>query len=303
LRSDRVPVLFRLLVDNNIHSVPVLNNKGGYYGFVDMMDIVTYVGELIKTWSDFSPVKLSSLFAEKSRLSNSTVGDIMDFPVKKLTPFHPHFAGTSLFSAWESLAKEGVHRIPIIRTTEDTSTIDIDDIITHSMMIDFLWQNIEKITTAADMKVSIMNKPRWLLGTIRDTKKAIAAFKKMGSYEFSGLAIIDINGKLVGNMSVRDIKGLGWDGQSWYRLWDTCISYKKKILSEYPNTPSRLLCVTNQDNLYTVVEKMATEHVHRIYVVDSLESMKPIRVITQTDVLKQLLDNLERIHPVRTAST
>jgi len=291
------------LVKNNIHSVPVLNNKGGYYGFVDMMDIVLYTATLIKTWSEVTPVRLSTLFAKESRLSHARVADIMDHPVRKLTPFHPHLVGTSLFSAWESLAKEGVHIIPIINPSDDTSIISIDDVITHSMMIDFLWQNIEKIGTAAEMKVGGMTKPQWALGTIRDTKKAISAFKKMGNYSFTGLAIVNGHGKLVGNISARDVKGLGWDGISWFRLWDTCVEFKRKIHSAFPSSPSRVLHVTNNDTLFTVVEKMATEHVHRIYVVDSSESMKPLRVITQTDVLKQLLDNLEGIHPVHTAST
>lgn len=41
---------------------------------------------------------------------------------------------------------------------------NINDIITHSMMIDFLWQNIEKITTVQDMKVLVQ--PWGVLGLL-----------------------------------------------------------------------------------------------------------------------------------------
>jgi predicted transcriptional regulator len=51
--------------------------------------------------------------------------------------------------------------------------------------------------------------------------------------------------------------------------------------------PAHLVHVHPDDSLYTVVEKMATEHIHRVYVVS--HERKPIRVIVQTDILREII--------------
>jgi len=46
------------------------------------------------------------------------------------------------------------------------------------------------------------------------------------------------------------------------------------------------------DTLYTVIELMAVKHVHHIFVVDSYEKMKPVRVISQADVMREVLGRI-----------
>jgi CBS domain-containing protein len=47
------------------------------------------------------------------------------------------------------------------------------------------------------------------------------------------------------------------------------------------------LYVTDEDTLHDVVSKMALNHIHRVYVVSN--DMVPQRVISQTDILKEIL--------------
>jgi len=49
-----------------------------------------------------------------------------------------------------------------------------------------------------------------------------------------------------------------------------------------------IITCSSTDTLETVVEKVSSNHVHRIYVVD--ESGKPLRVITLTDILRLLIE-------------
>jgi len=287
-RDDSIQTLFTLLTTNNIFSCPVLNKKGKYYGFVDMKDIVVFAKNLFPTKPDVK----RHLLQKESRFSSTPVSEIMTYPVKKQTPYHPHRVGTSLFSAWELLAKEGLHRIPVITHDEE-----ITDIITQSMLIDFLWQNIETITTAADMKVSKMEKPIMDFKTILESERAVEAFHEMGNNNLSGLGVVDTHGKLVDVIALRDLKLCSWEIDHFENLWDTVGVYKSNLKKLLPtHTPPKLSVVVESDTLFTVVEKMATEHIHRVFVVDTMKSMKPIRVITQTDVLHQLL-KLEPIFP------
>jgi len=64
--------------------------------------------------------------------------------------------------------------------------------------------------------------------------------------------------------------------------------YKKQEKSDHgKKVPSELIYVTPDDTFYAVVEKMANLHIHRVYVVD--KTHRPIRVITQADVLREVL--------------
>jgi len=291
-KNQTVPILFRTLIQNNVLSLPVTNNKGKYYGSVDMLDIVTLVCKLFENWKDFTMKDLETLFQQESRFSKTLVSDIMSYPVKKETPFHPVHTGLSLFTVWELLAKEEVHRVPVISRGDGT----VQDIITQSMMIDFLWQNINQIGTAASTKVSQFDKSTTPVHTIHQSSKAIEAFREMVNGGVSGLAVIDTQGKLVDNISMRDLRGLGWEPSSFWRLWYTVSDFKLRLKEETTFIPEKPVVVTPDNTLNDVVEHMATKHIHRVFVVDDTKSMKPTRVITQTDVLRQLL-KLEPIYP------
>jgi len=65
------------------------------------------------------------------------------------------------------------------------------------------------------------------------------------------------------------------------------VNTKKRERSDHDAKIPDLTYVTNQDSLYTVVEKMATLHIHRVYVVDG--DKKPIRVVTQNDIMREIL--------------
>jgi len=292
-RNTPVSDLFLLLIRNNILSVPVLNKRGKYYGFVDCMDIVVFASNLFANWQDFNMKDFDALLAKESRFCSATVKDIMLYPVKKETPFHPVHVGTSLFTVWELLAKEGLHRVPILN-----AKAEIQDIITQSMMIDFLWQNIETITTAKNLTVGSLDPSLAPLAIINQNEKAIVAFRQMIHNDYSGLAVVDGTGKLVDNISIRDLRGFGYDANSFWRLWNPISELKSRAKVEFPNvTPEGPIFVLKTDTLETVINKLAVHRIHRLFVVDDPKSMKPIRVITQTDVLKQLL-KLEPIYPV-----
>jgi CBS-domain-containing membrane protein len=292
-RGDTVAHLFEVLIANNILSCPVVNLEGKYYGFVDMRDIVVHAASM---FPEHSKDRLVKLLQKESQFSRTLVKDIMVYPVRKLTPFHPHRVGTSLFSALELLGKEGLHRIPVVNSDNE-----IQDIVTQSMMIDFVWQNIETITTVADLQVSQLDPPTRDLLTISSTAKAIEAFREMSNMEVTGLGVLAESGRLVDVISLRDLKLVNaWNETSFSYFWDTVSSYKSQLRTNFPNDfpPANPQVVLPTDTLYTVIEKMAIEHIHRVFVVDSLETMRPIRTITQTDVLRQLL-KLEPIHPAQ----
>jgi len=284
-RGDALPTAFKLLVDNNVLAVPVMTQKGEYHGMVGIADIVRFVTEMFQDIATTSMVDIERLFKSDTKFNNTVVADIMQWPLQKANPFHPITKGYSLFSAWEVLALSNARRVPVIDPEGH-----VVDIVTQSMLIDFLWQNIEKIGALAERKVQDIISLNTTVNKVDKSTKAIVAFRTMISHNVDHVAVVDSNGMLVDNLSLRDLRGIRPDVQVFYRLWNSVTEFKRKEREEFSEkTPAGVLHVLPTDTLYTVVELMAVRHVHHIFVVDSKEKMTPVRVITQTDIMREVL--------------
>jgi CBS domain-containing protein len=281
--SEELSTVFKKLVDNNVLSLPVLNQRGKYYGMVEMFDLVEYVTTLFADLTTTRLIDLEKMLVSEKKFLRATVKDVIRSPFTKNKTYKPLQKGFSLYSAWEMLSLTSLNRIAILNESEQ-----VIDIITGSMLIDFLWQNIEKIGDVAQRTVANFTiEPTEVLATINRNTKAIIAFREMVRLEKSGLGVVDDNGKLVDNISPRDLKGIHTEANVFWRLWSTISEYKKRERSDHDAKIPDLTYVTNQDSLYTVVEKMATLHIHRVYVVDG--DKKPIRVVTQNDIMREIL--------------
>jgi CBS domain-containing protein len=273
-------------VENNVLALPVLTQKGEYYGLVEIFDIVRFVTEMFSDISNTSMVDLERLFASDTKFSNTLVSEVMQWPLKKNNPFHPVTKGYSLFSAWEILALSEAKRVPVIDVNSQ-----IADIVTQSMMVDFLWQNLEMIGKLADKKIQDIQLLRnHVVTQVDENSKAIVAFREMVNRQEDHVAVVNKSGQLVDNLSLRDLRGIRPDVKVFYRLWSTVAEFKARVREEFPEkTPSGLMFVLQTDTLFQVVEIMAVKHVHHVFVVENATNLKPVRVITQTDILREIV--------------
>jgi len=285
-RSDSLPRVFQKMVENTVLSLPVLTKPGKYCGLVDMLDIVRFVTELFQDFTNASMVTLETMFTTDARFSNAIVAEILKSPRQKPASFHTVPKGYSLFSAWEILALSGAHRVPVVDPFGQ-----VVDLITQSMLIDFLWQNVEKIGRLAEKQIKDMTTPRSnVVLQCQYSSRAIVGFREMVQKGIGYLAIVDDNGRLIDNLSLRDLRGIRPDVKVFYRLWSSVAEFKEKVREEFAaQTPLSLLYAVESHTLYQVLEMMAVEHVHQVFVVDNTFSMKPIYAITQTDVLREVL--------------
>jgi CBS domain-containing protein len=282
--TEKLPGVFKKMVDANVTSLPVINQKGKYSGVVEILDLVEFVTRLFSDLGSTQFVDMEKVLVSENKFTQATVSNLTK-PAKKHKLHRQIDKGYSLFAAWELLALGGVYRVPILDENGK-----ICDLITQSMLIDFLWQNIEKIGALANEKIQDMKSQTEMLSFVPSTSKAIFAFREMVKTETRGLAVLDDSGKLVDNISLKDLRGIHTDATVFWRLWSTVSEFKNKVKEEFPDkTPMELVYALPTDTLYSVVEKMAKMHIHRIYVVENAESLKPHRVITQTDILREVL--------------
>jgi len=289
-RTDNLADVWKGLVQHNFLSVPVLQKtKNKYYGFLDVYDIVKFVidffGEKVETLKDSEDwFKLASSSEE---FSKKTVNDVMRYPLTKRNPFFPIKSGFSLFSAIEAMAREhGLHRIPVIDTDRKLITV-----VTQSQIVDILIRNMDILGEKKDKPVSFTECYFEDVISVHEESVAVEAFRLMVEKNVSGLAVINKEGKLVGNISLKDLKAMSTDLRLFWRLYQTVHNFLQKVRQENNeksgDRPRTIVTVKPNDTLETVIKRLKEHKIHRVYIVD--DNKKPIGIISLKDVLKEII--------------
>ena len=120
---------------------------------------------------------------------------------------------------------------------------------------------------------------------IADTAKASMAFELMDAKRMSGIAVVNEDGKLVGNVSAKDIKRAVLDPTNIHL---DVLSYLAIIRQAEANDTRHPFChVSSNASVGHVVNMMAKTGFHRVYVIDT--DSKPIGVISFSDIIKHVI--------------
>jgi len=288
-RDDLIVDVWKGLVRHNFLSVPVLQKRGDkYYGFVDLMDICNYAVEHFGRYTLENSEDYWKLVKEDELFQKKLVRDIMVYPISRRNPFHPVNKGYSLFHAIEILARErGLHRVPVI--DENRKLINI---ITQSQLVQFLHEHLNMIGEKKNKTIEMVPDALKSVFHVHEDQLAIEAFKMMTEHALSGVAIVDSDGKLVGNISLVDLKAISPDGRMFHRLYQTAKNFILKIRKEYAEKdgrPRSVVFVKPTDTLETAIRVLAEHKIHRVYVVD--DEHKPIGIISLKDILLQVVSD------------
>mmetsp|Transcript_34021 Transcript_34021/g.46564 ORF Transcript_34021/g.46564 Transcript_34021/m.46564 type:complete len:337 (-) Transcript_34021:89-1099(-) len=288
--EDSVRTAFERLVKNNILSAPV---RAGihqphlhlYYGFIEMLNLLDFVVKKldvgdrasVMTVSDVQD-KLSSL---QDTLDNTPVGELLQASKSSAISF-PLNEEFSLYTVTEILAFSGSHRLPILNDHKK-----VVNVITQTMIL----RHIN--TQISFLPPSIMKKPirefvSLGVDTIEEDARAIKACQLMSEKNLVSLAIVNLSGVLVDVFTVKDLRGIGLDGQQIWRLFMPILVYKRKQTEFFPNlVPSALICAKMDDTFESILQKFVSNRIHRIFVVDDED--KPIHQISLSCILKVVL--------------
>lgn len=204
-RTDKVSDVWKALVNHNFLSVPVLQKTGSkYYGFLDLFDIVHFVVEKFGQQKLQNTEDFWALVAQEEDFQAKLVKDVMQYPVSRRNPFHPIEQSFSLLSAIELLAKvRGLHRVPVCDPERK-----LVGLVTQSQVVDFLKKNMGRIGPKVNKKVmEIVQSFKPI--TVKEADTALDAFKLMNTEGVSGVAVVNEENKIVGTLSIRDLKVLG----------------------------------------------------------------------------------------------
>jgi len=243
-RKDKIVDVWKGLIRHNFLSVPVLQAKGSkYYGFLDLADIVKYV---VDTFGKDMVTQMSENyweFVEKQEFfREKTVNDLMVYPLSRRNPFHPVTRGYSLFSAIELLARErGLHRVPVI--DENRKLVHL---VTQSQVVLYLHQNIHALGEVKNKPAGLVQNFDVQVLAVREDSFIMEAFDLMLSRNVTGLAVVNVEGRLVGNLSLRDLKAVQNDARMFWRLTETVKKFHRQV-EERPNGLATSFCRECQD--------------------------------------------------------
>jgi CBS domain-containing protein len=289
-RTDKVKDVFKGLVNQGFLSVPVLQKtKNRWYGFIDLGDIVDFYVQSFGDILGKEGVEFWEKIAEREGFLDKTVDEIMESPRTRDNPFHPVRVGYSLFSAVEALAREPrLHRVPVIDAERNMKSV-----LSQSQVVEFVHENINLIGNLKDKKVGTMKNVYKDVKSIDEKTPAIKGFQLMQETGFGGIAVLDENGRVVDNLSLRDLKVIRFENQLIHRLFYPVKDFLRILEEERnmggvpDNRPLIRKIVRENDTLEHVIKILVTYKVHRVYLVN--DDDKPLGVVSLKDVLLELI--------------
>jgi CBS domain-containing protein len=287
----------KILFENNIVGAPVWNKDSKVYvGFFEMRDILSAVvaaanaerdgddGMTVKMdrYNEHMVKELNSPSSPTSATDKKTFADACpnDHTISYLA-VRNHFAScksdATLYDLCECLAKRNCHRVPIVNRDGKCQ-----DMITQTALIKFISDNCptkELQQTIKEAKIPYEKK----VASVLDTANASEAFTLLDNRRLSGVAVVDEDGKLIGNTSARDIKLAAIDEGKTAMDMDI-ISYLAKVRQSHIEKKERYPSCHVHENatVANVIDLLAKTGYHRVFVVD--ENVRPIGVISVSDI-------------------
>lgn len=274
LTKDSIIHGLHLLIDNRILSVPLYEvERQRYVGFLDITDVVH---QFLKT---LTPEELRAGYDNfKSKFAGITCKDVSDISGKN--PWRGVDAKAPLQAVVDLLNQYKVHRIPVIDSTGELYTI-----LSQSRVVQYLANYIELFPFASDTVGNRKLGYRDDVVVVPKDSLAKDAFEVMCAKGVSGVGIVDDNNQLIGTVSTSDLRGVVYSSQNFERLNLSVGDFLALVRATNPNVPQDVLVVTPSFTIADVAKLFQQYKVHRLFVVDTIDTMKTIGVISLYDFL------------------
>lgn len=185
----------------------------------------------------------------------------------------------SLLKTCSALSKRTCHRVPVL-----DSDGNISKLITQFSIISYLYNHRESFQNSLKHTVKELNIGHSPVICAPTTAPALEVFQKMEKSNLSGIAIVNEEGKVVSATSGSDLK-LFLRLKVRASLQLSIMQFLNIIRQESLRAKVPVLVCDENATLDTVLAKLFATHEHRIFVIDSQKSFKPIKVISLSDIL------------------
>jgi CBS domain-containing protein len=288
--TDKVTDAYQRITTHNILAVPVLDTQTQRYTqFIDIIDILCFILS-IATKSDLDEGKgvgkLKMLEAHE-KFGTVTCKEIAN--ASKHDKFTQIKETESLALGLRVLHKANVYRAAVISPAFDNSMVGI---LTQSDVLNLVAQHVKDFKchskTLAELKLGFRN-----VVCVSQFDLIKDALFKIRDEHVSGVAVLDNNSRLIGNISASDLKHLGY-GPDLLATMFLDVSWALQQIPKPDNKPFPIT-VRPESIVEEAIFQMVENHIHRVYIVDSAHRLWG--VVTMTDIIKLLDEELVHDHP------
>lgn len=288
-----------ILWEHDILGAPVWDqNTKKYVGFFDMRDILSAVTASASKISQQKESCYNAAMLDSLReIKLGTIDPKLHLTVSYLAarnPFRSCPPDTSLEDLCHIFKEKHCHRVPIVsEEKEGTDGGRCTNIISQSALIKFLSTHAVKKEMEDETLLDVRDKGlpyKKKVVSVVDTSPAFEAFNILDSHRLSGIAVVDEDGKIIGNTSARDIKLAAMDKGS-NRMDTDILSYLAAVRQATSIKDDRYPSCHVHENatLAHVVNLLAKTGYHRVFVVD--KNVKPVGVVSVADVIRFAIDS------------
>lgn len=198
--STTIPKAFSVLIEHNIYSAPVWNEKENkYVGFLDLVDIVTFVHDIFSETEILGEeFDLFTIDTKQKIFSQEYAGKVTD--LSNRNPFHPIDRDKNLKEALKIFSETKVHRLPVSKGGK------VENVLTESAVLSFFESHLEQLGSIIHMTLKELELDKKDVLSIKSTDKAIEAFKLMAKHKISAVAVVDENGQLLSSITAKDLR-------------------------------------------------------------------------------------------------
>eukprot|EP00009_Paramoeba_aestuarina_P006754 CAMPEP_0201523648 /NCGR_PEP_ID=MMETSP0161_2-20130828/20684_1 /ASSEMBLY_ACC=CAM_ASM_000251 /TAXON_ID=180227 /ORGANISM="Neoparamoeba aestuarina, Strain SoJaBio B1-5/56/2" /LENGTH=309 /DNA_ID=CAMNT_0047922833 /DNA_START=67 /DNA_END=996 /DNA_ORIENTATION=+ len=273
LVKDQQPLeeVVNLFAEKKITSAPCVSSDGAVLGYIDMLDIVTYIVSVSPDKWCLDHQQLQSLETAGRAISCVAAEEIKNASGRD--PYVPVYETDPATECITHFAN-GVHRICIV----DSSGTPKHS-FSQSDMAKLLSEELKKSHSKAISAKSIkeLGLGCWSTPvTCGEKDTVLKALEILSDKKISALAVVKENGTLSANFSATDLVGL------YRKQLPDLLMPVNDYLTKYSEKATNPVTIRHDTSLLQAVQTMAEEKIHRVWVID--DDFKPVGVVSLTDV-------------------
>jgi len=288
-KNATLPEALKKMTDKKVMSLVIVDQCSGVACCaITITDIMHHLLNNF-TAKEFEEYNIQGLFQKKEKLMTMKLTEIPE--IAELDPAYSVLRTASMMDVINIMVSKGAHRVLV--TNEDGSIVNL---ITQSRMVDIISCIMDSVQEAKTPISDFENLITRNVVTINDTERAYDAFQLMKEKRISAVGVVDAHGKLVGCISVDDIKTMGYDVQYFEMLATSVGQYIEAIRKSRATMPEyildqsverpRVIACQPSATLSHVIKLASFYDVHRLFVTD--DKSCPIGVIALRDILRAL---------------
>jgi CBS domain-containing protein len=269
--SDTIAVVFKKINENRLYALPLWDESvNKYVAFIDLFDILAYLVEVL----DLPLAQSEDWLTNTAFVSTSCLVLVNRSPRMGEWDLIPSEA--PLQTAVNLFAR-GIHRLAVIDAEGH-----LHSILSQYRVVRWLSDHSAQMGPIVGAKIENFQLGyKSQLVSVVENEPAIKAFISMYRNNVSGVAVLDEQGHTIGNISVSDLKHIGWNANRFRTLFQSAKAFMEQRHTQLGTAP--LISVKHNDSIRDLMKLYHLHYVHRVYVV-SPRVHNPIGVITLTDL-------------------